>query len=134
MKFLAAVISLALLPLAATAQKIPLGCQYLVSAGVAWQNGAWHLVEFEKFRPFTLVVQNSRLAVESVRTAINVNALLTCTKDVLFPYETCVDTLGVLLFFNHETLQGGVAYLGGTGRAKGDRDGVIVSPFVCQRY
>jgi hypothetical protein len=116
-----------------------LACQYLAASGLEWQGGRWVPQRYTVSEPFFLTVVDGGLDPEIVAQMITDIGLrigeISCAPR-FGSYEVCSTSLiARTLFFDHDGMQGSVAYLGGSAKSwlpDGARDSLVVMPFVCQ--
>jgi hypothetical protein len=120
---------IAVVPSAAVGKTV-VACQYLAASGLDWQAGRWVPQHYTLPAPFFLSLIEGRLDPESVRKFFEMNAAPHCVAD--FALETCIDPLGLSLFFSFSDMQGAVSRMLGSAYKVDRRDSLVVMPFVCQ--
>ena len=118
----------------AHAQGKPLACQFIVNAGLDWEQGRWNVRRFVLPPPFILVLKGEEIDPASVSRPLGTTAA--CVKpDSVFQRTYCYSEFGGYLMFNHRTNQGAVSQtLGAEADGDGRRDSLFVSPFSCSPY
>ena len=116
----------------ALAQNKPLACQTDAVGGLQWENGRWVTTSYLE-RRFILVETKDGLTTDSVGKALNSDLLsVSCRKA---PFVTCYDNLGGNLYFNPQTLNGGISQLLGSISSNATRrDSVSVQVFSCTPF
>jgi hypothetical protein len=115
-----------------------LACQYVAASGLDWVGGKWVPQPYTVSTPFFLAVADGRLDPDRVGAVIldlPRPEWISCAPR-FGSYEVCsAAMIGRTIFFDHDGMQGSVAYLGGSAqswRQEGARDSLVVMPFVCQ--
>lgn len=128
-----AILLITLVGMSAQAQNKPFACQTDVAAGLAWVNGRWITNSFEKPK-FILVQAGMVLTADSVaKTLSSVSSFVTCKNNTYLHIE-CTDMMGGSLFFDPETLKGGISQLYGSINSGAKRDTVTVQIFSCTPF
>ena len=107
-----------------------LACQYVAASGLDWVGGRWVPQHYTLPAPFFLTAVDGRLDSESVRKIFETSTAPRCVAD--FALETCIDPLGLSLFFSFADMQGSVSRMLGSAYKVDRRDSLAVMPFVCQ--
>lgn len=115
------------------AQQITYACQYIESAGLDWEKGAWNTTSFKSGKPFFLTAVNGSLTLESVGKVIQTTDSVFCHPKNVFKNQTCADVLGGSLIFNHKNELGGVAQLYGSVNESPPKDTMSVAAFTCTK-
>jgi hypothetical protein len=126
------VLSSSFLTIGASAQNKPLACQTDAVGGLEWESGRWVTSTYVP-RRFILVQTKDGLSKDSAGKAL-VNDFLqsiSCIKDGRI---TCFDTLGGYLFFDPQTLKGGIAQVFGSISNGTKKDSVGVQVFSCTPF
>lgn len=135
-KFLFMLVCTATLSAPVFAQQITYACQYIKTAGLNWEKGAWEATNFRLKKPFFLAVINKNLTLNSVDKVLGEYGKVFCHPPELsfMEYQTCTNQLGASLVFNHDTGLGGVAHIyGAVFERQSYRDSLTVAPFTCTK-
>ena len=121
-------------------------CQYVMNAGLNWENGSWVVSRFTKNKPFILITENGSLKPASVAAYFGGERGLTDPPSFLLPIctepwignpnvQTCTTPVGETMSFSTTTLAGTVAQLyGGMQHQSNVRTATVtVAPFVCSK-
>ena len=121
--------------MSAQAQNKPLAFQAEAAAGLQWENGRWATSTFKPRSPkFILVQAGMVLTADSVaKTLSSVSSFVTCKNNTSLHIE-CTDMMGGSLFFDPETLNGGISQLYGSINSGAKRDTVTVQIFSCTPF
>lgn len=115
------------------AQQITYACQYIETAGLNWEKGAWKTTSFKLRKPFFLTAVNGSLTLESVGKVTRTTDSVFCHPKDVFKNQTCADELGGSLIFNHKNELGGVAQLFGSVNEDLPIDTLSVAAFTCTK-
>ena len=131
------------------AQTVNYACQYIVTAGLNWENGRWVVSEFHNRDPFILTAINEKLVPPEITSEQQLShplAFAECrepTAEVTglsddHPVKSRVqfcDSGGSVLAFSFGNLTGTASELlgGAAARENNYKDSVFVSPFVCEK-
>ncbi len=120
------------------ADKTVAACQYLAASGLEWDGGRWVPQHYTASAPFFLTVMDGALdpsSVGAIMLDLQGPDWINCAPR-FGSYEICsASIIGRTMFFDHDGMQGSVAYLGASAknnRQDGLRDSLVVMPFVCQ--
>jgi hypothetical protein len=120
------------------AQTRVLACQYVAAGGLLWEFQNWRGTRFTLGAPFVLTAENGRLTRQSVAVAFGrPGRQIQCIDELLLGLnvvETCSDSSGNALFFDHSTSSGvvGRLFLQPNNRIE-TGDILSVEHFYCQR-
>jgi hypothetical protein len=105
-------------------------CQYVASAGLKWENGAWVTKTFTEGSPFFIGMSEDGDTINK-KTIGNLVISPTCTTGKLI---SCYGLGGDFLYFAPEALKGAHAItLGSIIHDSRAKDTLSISPFICQR-
>ena len=116
----------------AVAQNKPLACQSDGQAGMKWEGGQWITVSFSP-QKFILVQSQESLTLDSVAKILIASPSQVSCKNVK-PQISCIDSSGGNLFYDPNSLKGGVAQMLGGSLNTAKKDTVSVVVFSCQPF
>jgi hypothetical protein len=129
MKKILSALLITLVGLPVHAQNKPIACQSEAAAGLSWESGRWVTKSFEPPR-FILIQVGKTLTTDSVGKALSTpSGQVTCReveKEML-----CSDRTGGSLYFDPQTLKGGISQLYGSILSGAKKDTVTVHVFSC---